>query len=179
MDFGVDDRTGFGEKMSLINRWLSDTSQALRVVVLLLLSGAAALLWVATPWLIHPFPHDVPWYASPAMFPRMALGVMALAGFWEVLRHRRGATSAGSDELDAGEVDLRMVAQAVVAFAVYTWAVPVVGFLSSSVLFLVVCGRIVRLSWRQSALLGGPLAVFMWAIFEHVLGVAFGHGLLI
>jgi Tripartite tricarboxylate transporter TctB family len=165
--------------MNLISRWLSDASQALRVAVLLLLSGGAALLWVATPWLIHPFPHEVPWYASPALFPRLALGVMAVAGWWEVLRHRRGATVAGSEELDADEVDLRMAAQAIVAFAAYAWLVPILGFLTGSVLFLLACGRIVRLSWKQSAWLAFPLSVVMWAIFERVLGVVFGHGLLI
>lgn len=165
--------------MKGFGHWLSDNSQVVRVSVLLLLGGAATLLWVATPWLIQPYPQDVEWFASPGLFPRAALGIMALASFGEILRHRRGISGANADELDAHAVDPLMAVQLLLAFALYAAAVPALGYLVSSLLFLASCGRIVRLSWRTSLILSGVLAFVMWLVFAYFLEVAFGHGWLL
>lgn len=157
---------------------LPDSARYWRLSVLFLLAAGAMVLWLATPWLIKPYPLEVPWYASPALFPRFALAVIAFAAVWELVRHRRGARSDGSDELDADNVDAGLAVRVILAFAGYAGLVPVLGFLTSSLLFLVICARLVGLGWRANLMLAIPLALSIWGVFVHLLGVSFGRGLL-
>jgi hypothetical protein len=54
--------------------------------------------------------------------------------------------------------------------------VPVLGFGTSTALFLLACGRLVGLSRRATVVLALPLAALLWLVFVQGLKVAFGYG---
>jgi len=58
-------------------------------------------------------------------------------------------------------------------------AVPWLGYLSSTLLFLVASSRLLGLTWRTTWALSLPLSLVMWWVFLKLLKVHFGHGWLI
>ncbi len=148
-------------------------------VVLVLLGLLCLGLLLGTPVLIKPFPQSVPWFESPAMFPRAAL-LLALAGATvEWLLRRKDLKLGDSDELDSSEANIALALKGVAAFIGYCLLMPVLGYLSSTFLFLLVSCRLVGLPWKTTALLSVSVSVAMWAVFQVGLKVAFGHGWLI
>jgi hypothetical protein len=153
------------------------------VVLLLVIMVLTSALWMATPMLIQPFPAKAPWYESAASFPRAALILAALAAgielFLRIKKTKPTAINSGSDELDSSSANLKLAFGALVLFCAYAFAVPVVGFLLSTLLFLIACGLMLRLPILQILLLATPLSLGLWFVFVKVLKVAFGHGWLI
>lgn len=145
-------------------------------LVLLALIGIAGAALLATPLLITPFPHGVPWYESAALFPRAALALAVLGGFVEVMVRRKAVTVGDSEELDSGQVRTPLALAMLALFLAYAWLVPVLGFMVGTALYLLASSALLGLSWRVALLLSLPLAVVLWAIFVRVLKVAFGHG---
>lgn len=148
-------------------------------VVLVVLALVALGLLLATPWLIKPFPQAAPWYESAAMFPRVALGVVIVSACAEFFLRRRNPKSTESDELDSSTANLPKALMIISLFVAYCFLVPILGYLSSSFMFLLVGGRIAGLSLRLALVLAGALSLVMWAVFQITLKVAFGHGWLI
>nr|WP_279343616.1 tripartite tricarboxylate transporter TctB family protein [Variovorax terrae] len=134
--------------------------------------AAAAL--VATPWLITPWPQNAPWYESPGAFPRFALVLVIAGALTELLARQDAERDADSDEMDASASRPVLMAVAVALFVAYSLATPVLGFLTSTLLFSLVTARAVRLPWRASVLLAVPLAVVLWLVFAKGLNIAFG-----
>jgi hypothetical protein len=64
-------------------------------------------------------------------------------------------------------------------FGLYMLAVPSMGYLSSTWLFLMASGAWLGLSWRTTLGLSVLLSLAMWTVFVKVLKVYFGHGWLI
>jgi putative tricarboxylic transport membrane protein len=139
----------------------------------------AALL--ATPQLIQPFPLSAPWYESAASFPRAALLLVALAGLVEIaIRVKNKAIKpSGSDELDSSASNFKLAFGALILFILYAIAVPQLGFLVSTLAFLVACGLMLKLPVKQVLLLALPLSASLWFVFVKILKVSFGHGWLI
>ena len=147
------------------------------LLLLALVLAAAALVW-ATRALIVPYPHMVPWYESSALFPRLMLILALLGGVTELLVRRFGAKpgTAGSEEFDSSAANLWQAGSVVALFAVYTLAIPWLGFATSTALFIVGTGLLLGLRLRELLLLALPLTLVMWLIFVQLLKVAFGHG---
>lgn len=147
--------------------------------LLLALAAVSLGLLVATPWMIWPYPHKAPWYESAAMFPRVALGLAVLAALAEVVVRRSAVAVGESDELDSSAMRMPMGLGLLALFIAYSLAVPWLGYLSSTLLFLCACGWALRLPLQRTLLIAVPMALALWATFALVLKVAFGHGWLI
>ncbi|MGD9946001.1 MAG: tripartite tricarboxylate transporter TctB family protein [Burkholderiaceae bacterium] len=141
------------------------------LILLVLVATATAL---ATPSLITPWPQDVAWYESPGTFPRFALALVVIGALAELLMRRGAERDADSDEMDASASRPGMMLAAAGLFIAYSLATPVLGFLSSTLLFALITARAAGLPWRTSAMLAVPLAVLLWVVFAKVLSIAFG-----
>ena len=175
MDFGVDDRIGLCEKVKSHSEappwvWTWDKT------VVLLVSLAAAAVLMATPQLITPYPAHAAWFESAAFFPRVTLALACVAGFFELYQRRSSIELADSDELDSSAANMRQALGMLALFGLYMLAVPWIGYLSSTWLFLLASGAWLGLSRRATFSLSVLLSLAMWLVFVKVLKVYFGHG---
>jgi hypothetical protein len=145
-------------------------------VVLLVLAVLACGLALASPQLIVPYPQAMAWFESAAFFPVLALSLMALAGGVEVVKRRHALELKDSDELDSSQARMGLAWAMLVLFGLYMLAVPWMGYLSSTVLFLLASSRLLGFAWRTTWALSLPLAGAMWWVFLKLLKVHFGHG---
>ncbi len=145
-------------------------------VVLVALGLVFISLLFATPALIKPFPISAPWFESSALFPRVALALAAVGAGLELLLRRTNLKLGDSDELDSSAANLRMAFTIIGAFVGYGLLVPVLGYMTSTLVFLVLAGWLAGLTWKHCLLLGVCLSVVMWAVFKLGLKVSFGHG---
>jgi Cu/Ag efflux pump CusA len=67
----------------------------------------------------------------------------------------------------------------VLTFALYMLAVPFLGYLVSTLIFLTVSCWLLQFNLRTSMLLAITLSLAMWVVFVKVLKVYFGHAWLI
>lgn len=146
------------------------------LLVLAVLAGGLAL---TSRTLIVPYPQAVAWFESAAFFPLLALGLMALAGVVEVFNRRHAIELKESEELNSSRARMGLVWAMLCLFGLYMLAVPWLGYLSSTLLFLVASSRVLGFSWRITWALSLPLALVMWWVFLKLLKVHFGHGWLI
>ncbi len=147
--------------------------------LLLLLALVAAGLLMGTPRLIEPYSGQQAWYESPALFPRLALALVLVGGLCECLLRRKAVDPADSEELDSSAASMPLALAMVLLFGLYMLAVPTLGYLSSSLLFLLAAGRLLSMGWRMTLLVALGLSLGLWGVFVRVLKVSFGHGLLI
>jgi hypothetical protein len=147
--------------------------------LVLLVSLLAATVLMATPQLITPYPVRVAWFESAAFFPRAALALACIAGLFELYRRRSTGELSDSDELDSSAANMRQALGMLALFGLYMLAVPSMGYLSSTWLFLMASGAWLGLSWRTTLGLSVLLSLAMWTVFVKVLKVYFGHGWLI
>ena len=146
---------------------------------LLALSFIAVYVWYFSTQLIQPYPHNANWFESTALFPRLSLLIVAVAGLIEIYQRRHQMASGESEELDSSAANIQDAISMVVAFALYMLAVPFLGYLISTLLFLSVGCWLLRFDFRTSMLLAITLSVTMWVVFVKVLKVYFGHAWLI
>jgi cytochrome b561 len=151
------------------------------VTLLIAIIALAIAALLATPQLIQPFPLNAPWYESAASFPRAALLLLALAGLVEIALRVKNKTikQSGSDELDSSAASFKLASGALGLFILYAIAVPLLGFLTSTLAFLAACGLMLKLPIKQVLLLSLPLSASLWFVFVKILEVSFGHGWLI
>ncbi len=147
--------------------------------MLLACSALAAGLLLATPQLIQPYPAQVAWYESPALFPRLALCLVLVGGLVECLLRRGASAEGASDELDSRAASMPRALAMAALFAVYLFAVPWMGYWSSTLLFLLAGGSVAGLGQRATWALALGMSTVMWGVFVHLLKVSFGHGLLV
>lgn len=148
-------------------------------VLLLLLAALAGGLALTSRSLIVPYPQAVAWFESAAFFPLLALGLMALAGVVEIFNRRHAIELKGSEELNSSQARMGLVWVMLGLFGLYMLTVPWLGYLSSTLLFLVASSRVLGFSWRTTWALSLPLALVMWWVFLKLLKVHLGHGWLI
>ena len=147
--------------------------------LLLALSCAALCIWQLSPLLIQPYPHNANWFESAALFPQLSLLIVAVAGLIEIYQRRHQMAAGESEELDSSAANIQDAISMVVAFALYMLAVPFLGYLISTLLFLSVGCWLLQFDFRTSMLLAITLSVTMWVVFVKVLKVYFGHAWLI
>jgi hypothetical protein len=147
--------------------------------LVLLVSVAAAAVMLATPQLITPYPAEAAWFESAAFFPRVTLVLACIAGLFELYQRRSAVDVAESDELDSSTANMRQALGMLALFGLYMLAVPWMGYLSSTWVFLVASGAWLGLSRRATLGLSVSLSLGMWLVFVKVLKVYFGHGWLI
>jgi hypothetical protein len=146
---------------------------------LLALSFIAVCVWYFSTQLIQPYPHNANWFESAALFPKLSLLIVAVAGLIEIYQRRHQMASDESEELDSSAANIQDAIPMVVAFALYMLAVPFLGYLISTLLFLSVGCWLLQFDFRTSMLLAITLSVTMWVVFVKVLKVYFGHAWLI
>ena len=146
---------------------------------LLALSFIAVCVWYFSTQLIQPYPHNANWFESTALFPKLSLLIVAVAGLIEIYQRRHQMASDESEELDSSAANIQDAISMVVAFALYMLAVPFLGYLISTLLFLSVGCWLLQFDFRTSMLLAITLSVTMWVVFVKVLKVYFGHAWLI
>lgn len=147
--------------------------------LLLVLALLACALALGSRALIVPYPQDAPWFESAAFFPVLALALMAVTGAVEVFNRRHAIELKDSEELDSSQARMGLAWAMLALFGLYMLAVPWMGYLSSTLVFLVVSSRLLDFSWRTTWALSLPLALAMWWVFLKLLKVHFGHGWLI
>lgn len=148
-------------------------------VLLLVLAVLAGGLALASRSLIVPYPQAAAWFESSAFFPLLALVLMTLAGLVEVFNRRRAFELKGSEELNSSQARMGLAWAMLGLFGLYILSVPWLGYLSSTLLFLVASSRVLGFAWRTTWALSLPLALVMWWVFSKLLKVHFGHGWLI
>jgi len=146
---------------------------------LLALSFIAVCVWYFSTQLIQPYPHNANWFESAALFPKLSLLIVAVAGLIEIYQRRHQMAAGESEELDSSAANIQDAISMVVAFALYMLAVPFLGYLISTLLFLSVGCWLLQFDFRTSMLLAITLSVTMWVVFVKVLKVYFGHAWLI
>jgi hypothetical protein len=146
---------------------------------LLALSFIAVCVWYFSTQLIQPYPHKANGFESAALFARRSLLIVAVAGLIEIYQRRHQMASGESEELDSSAANIQDAISMVVAFALYMLAVPFLGYLISTLLFLSVGCWLLQFDFRTSMLLAITLSVTMWVVFVKVLKVYFGHAWLI
>jgi hypothetical protein len=146
---------------------------------LLALSFIAVCVWYFSTQLIQPYPHNANWFESTALFPKLSLLIVAVAGLIEIYQRRHQMAAGESEELDSSAANIQDAISMVVAFALYMLAVPFLGYLISTLLFLSVGCWLLQFDFRTSMLLAITLSVTMWVVFVKVLKVYFGHAWLI
>jgi hypothetical protein len=104
---------------------------------------------------------------------------MTLAGLVEVFNRRRAFELKGSEELNSSQARMGLAWAMLGLFGLYILSVPWLGYLSSTLLFLVASSRVLGFAWRTTWALSLPLALVMWWVFSKLLKVHFGHGWLI
>ena len=146
---------------------------------LLALSFIAVYVWYFSTQLIQPYPHNANWFESTALFPKLSLLIVAVAGLIEIYQRSHQMAAGESEELDSSAANIQDAISMVVAFALYMLAVPFLGYLISTLLFLSVGCWLLQFDFRTSMLLAITLSVTMWVVFVKVLKVYFGHAWLI
>ncbi|MFY8014855.1 MAG: tripartite tricarboxylate transporter TctB family protein [Limnohabitans sp.] len=146
---------------------------------LVALSFIAVCVWYFSTQLIQPYPHNANWFESTALFPKLSLLIVAVAGLIEIYQRRHKMAAGESEELDSSAANIQDAISMVVAFALYMLAVPFLGYLISTLLFLSVGCWLLQFDFRTSMLLAITLSVTMWVVFVKVLKVYFGHAWLI
>jgi len=144
--------------------------------LVLLLALAALCMLLATPEMITPFPSQAAWYESAALFPRVTLGLAACAGLVELYKRRSTVEVADSDELDSSNAQMSQALGMLVLFGLYMLAVPWLGYLTSTLAFMLASGIWLGLGLRITLGLGVLFSLTMWWLFVKVLKVYFGHG---
>ena len=146
---------------------------------LVALSFIAVCVWYFSTQLIQPYPHNANWFESTALFPKLSLLIVAVGGLIEIYQRRHQMAAGESEELDSSAANIQDAISMVVAFALYMLAVPFLGYLISTLLFLSVGCWLLQFDFRTSMLLAITLSVTMWVVFVKVLKVYFGHAWLI
>ncbi len=139
------------------------------------LSFIAVCIWYFSTQLIQPYPHNANWFESAALFPKLSLLIVAFAGLIEIYQRRHQMASGESEELDSSAANVQDAISMVVAFALYMLAVPFMGYLVSTLIFLAVGCWLLQFDRRTSLLLAITLSVTMWLVFVKILKVYFGH----
>lgn len=142
------------------------TGQVARTVLLAAVLAGCALLALRLP----ATPSGEPWHGSPAMFPALALVLVAGCTLAVVLqRLRRPTTAAGpiaaDDEVDATDSDPRRAGLGALLLLLYPAAITAVGFAPATLVFVVAGTRVCGLPWRRGLLVGGVLAATLHAVF--------------
>jgi Tripartite tricarboxylate transporter TctB family len=125
------------------------------------------------------------WYASPAFFPVVAIGLVVLGAvgqWWAGLRRRRQDTPAQDepdDEIDASRTDPRLAVMAIVGLLVYQGLILVVGFAPATFLLVIGGARLCGLSRRVAWLFGLCLALVLYGVFVIVFKVGLPTPLLL
>ena len=142
------------------------TGQVARTVLLAAVLAGCALLALRLP----ATPQGEPWHGSPAMFPALALVLVAGCTLAVVLqRLRRPTTAAGpiaaDDEVDATDSDPRRAGLGALLLLLYPAAITAVGFAPATLVFVVAGTRVCGLPWRRGLVVGGVLAATLHAVF--------------
>jgi len=106
----------------------------------------------------------------------VSLALACVAGLFELYQRRSSIELADSDELDSSAANMRQALGMLALFGLYMLAVPWMGYLSSTWLFLLASGAWLGLSRRATFSLSVLLSLAMWLVFVKVLKVYFGHG---
>jgi putative tricarboxylic transport membrane protein len=101
--------------------------------------------------------------------------IVAVGGLFEIYQRRHQSESGESEELDSSAANIRDAIAMLVAFGIYMLAVPIVGYLVSTLAFLLVGCWLLKFERRTSLLLALSLSFIMWVIFVQILKVYFGH----
>jgi hypothetical protein len=110
---------------------------------------------------IHP---DAPYYRSPALFPSIALALIAICGALHCVRLLRGAPLA-TDDIEEPAAHWRVVVLAFCAYAAYAAVVPRIGYVPATGLFLLLLGRLAGLGWRLPAVVAIALTAILYLLF--------------
>jgi len=147
------------------------------LVLMLALTAASAFL--VTPLLITPYPAQAPWFESTAFFPRCALAIAFVAGIFELHQRRHTVELTESEELDSSHANMPLAITMLVYFGLYMLAVPWMGYLCSTGLFLMASGVRLGLGKRITLSISIVFSITLWLVFVKVLKVYFGQGWLI
>lgn len=151
------------------------------VLVGLVLSVACLLLLGQLP----ETPAGEPWYASPAFFPVLAIGLVVLGALgqgWVSLRRDRDAGAAQDeteDEVDASRTDPRLAVLAIGGLIVYLGLIGLFGFVVATLLLVLGGARLCGLKGRTAWLVGLGLSLALYGIFEMVFKVGLPTPLLL
>ena len=159
--------------LSRLGSWTWDRT------LLLALSCLAVCIWLLSSQLIQPYPHQANWFESAALFPKISLLIMAVGGLFEIYQRRHQSESGESEELDSSAAIIHDAIAMLLAFGLYMLAVPFVGYLSSTLVFLLVGCWLLKFERRTSLILAVSLSFTMWVVFVKILKVYFGQSWLI
>lgn len=135
------------------------------------LAGLATVLLVLAPALIPGQREGMPYHQSPTMFPMAALAIVAGGAMWHALRLARGA-SLDNDDIEEPSANWPAVLAAFAAYTGYVLAMPLLGYLVATVLFVLVLGMVAGMGWRRPLVIGGVVGSVLFGVFVLALHVS-------
>ena len=149
------------------------TEPALGILYVLNFAASAVLL-VLLPIATKPAPSNQGWWTQPALMPSLALGLMALASAYLVLKHflsLRGSPELNPDGQSSARELLEWLKplEFFIYYGLYIWLLGLIGYFLSSLIFIVLLSVRVGLRsarWMLVALLTtvALVALFRWGL---------------
>lgn len=126
------------------------------------------------------------WYASPAFFPMVAIGLVAagaLVHLWQSwclpADTAKEDSDASEDEIDASGTDPRLAVVAIVGLAAYQGLIMLLGFAPGTLLFVVAGARLCSLNLRHALAVGLVLSLVLHGVFVSLFRVGLPTPLLL
>ena len=149
---------------------ISSPRQRFSLGMLAVLAVGAAGLWWTAPQLVSGYQASQPFWQSSVFFPRIALAMICLGTIVQFgIVAARGLPDA--EEFDGGESDPRTAMMALVLFAVYAAAIPLVGYILASLCFIWGLARLLKVSNRIALGMALGLTGVLYFLFVVILKV--------
>ncbi len=138
------------------------TAEAAVACVLAIIASALVL---ATPLLTGGLDASQAYYARPAFFPWLALGMVVVFGAWTAGQAWRGIEREQSDEIEAEHTSVPVALGGAVLFGIYVGLAWAVGYAAATLITLIAAGRWVKLPPRTGLILAVTTTAILYAVF--------------
>jgi len=138
------------------------TAEAAVACVLAIIASALAL---ATPVLTGGFDAGQAYYARPAFFPWLALGMVVAFGAWTAGQAWRGIEREQSDEIEAAHTSVPVALGGAAIFGIYVVLAWAVGYAAATLMTLLAAARWVKLPPRTGLILAVTTTAILYGVF--------------
>ena len=142
-------------------------------LMLLALAGVCGFLALYRGRFVGNIDPAVAYYRSPEVFPGLSLAVAALGSLWLALRAWRQGSEPSEESLPRSQPRPGVVVAIIALFAVYTLALPWLGYPLATGGFVFLGLLLLRFAWTRALGLALAMAGVLWLVFVVGLDVWF------